>query len=72
MWTLKRHNGAVVAVSFASQKAYKENQSENTCLEMRRYQSVGMTDGLRVDSQSFKSLSLTPRVLIVGLSFHIY
>lgn len=43
---LKRHNGAVVAVSFASQKAHKENQSENMCLEMCRYQSVGMAEGL--------------------------
>lgn len=33
---LKRHNGVVVAISFASQRAYKEKQSENTCLEMCR------------------------------------
>lgn len=47
MWTLKRYNGAVVAVSLASQKAHKEKQNENTCLEMCRYQSVGVTEASR-------------------------
>lgn len=44
---LKLHNAAVVAVSFASQKAFKEKQSENTCLEMCCYQSARKTEGHR-------------------------